>query len=321
MTEQERRLCKYFASHPEDLKEVALAATPKLRTELILRTAREQGLDISPEAVAAFLGRTGRELHDHELEQVVGGKKVDGDIIGWIGSEDLLLGSLWGDDMWGGDMNDTLFGYGGDDDMDGGEGDDVLYGGEGNDTMSGGGYTGNDSLYGGNGDDYMDGRDGDDILYGEDGRDTMEGGLGDDFMSGGDGDDSMHGDRGHDTLDGGDGNDSMDGGHGEDLLEGGAGNDTMDGSYQNDTLIGGAGDDVLTGGWGRDVFVFRPGDGSDIITDFSILHDSFKFEGVADEDIDVRVEGNNTIISFEGTTITVEGIQWCKANVLNRTIE
>lgn len=310
MTDQERELRRYFASHPEALREAAMAATPEQRMKVILRTAREQGLDISPEAVAAFLGRTGRELQDHELEQIVGGKKVDGDPIGWIGSDDLLLGSLWSDDMWGGDKNDTLFGFGGDDYMHGGAGNDVLYGGDGNDTMDG-------SV----GDDSVDGRDGDDILYGGDGRDTMDGGMGDDTLYGGRGDDSMHGDRGNDALYGGGGNDSMDGGHGEDLLEGGAGNDTLDGYFQDDTLIGGAGDDVLTGGAGRDVFVFRPGDGSDVITDFSILQDSFKFEGVADEDIDVRVEGNNTIISFEGTTVTVEGIQWSKANVLNRTIE
>lgn len=46
------------------------------------------------------------------------------------------------------------------------------------------------------------------------------------------------------------------------------GNDTISGGYGNDTIDGGAGNDVLSGGWGNDVFVFRPGFGTDVITDF-----------------------------------------------------
>jgi len=37
----------------------------------------------------------------------------------------------------------------------------------------------------------------------------------------------------------------------------------------NDTLTGGTGDDTLTGGAGNDVYVFNPGDGNDVITDFN----------------------------------------------------
>ena len=48
------------------------------------------------------------------------------------------------------------------------------------------------------------------------------------------------------------------------------GNDTIDGRKGNDTIDGGDGDDTLTGGDGNDTFIFRPGFGNDVITDFGI---------------------------------------------------
>lgn len=49
----------------------------------------------------------------------------------------------------------------------------------------------------------------------------------------------------------------------------------------DDTLTGGTGDDTLTGGAGDDVFVYNPGDGDDVITDFNTgnsgaLNDGFQ---------------------------------------------
>lgn len=46
------------------------------------------------------------------------------------------------------------------------------------------------------------------------------------------------------------------------------GDDDLEGIHTGDTLTGGAGDDVLTGGGGADLFVFAPGSGRDLITDF-----------------------------------------------------
>lgn len=57
---------------------------------------------------------------------------------------------------------------------------------------------------------------------------------------------------------------------GDDSIDGGAGDDTIMGNGGDDTLTGGADDDVLTGGAGNDVFVYAPGDGDDIITDFNV---------------------------------------------------
>jgi hypothetical protein len=50
---------------------------------------------------------------------------------------------------------------------------------------------------------------------------------------------------------------------------GGPGDDHLYGTALADVMDGGAGNDVLTGGAGSDRFIFRPGSGADIITDFA----------------------------------------------------
>jgi len=55
-------------------------------------------------------------------------------------------------------------------------------------------------------------------------------------------------------------NDSLHGTPASDIINGGKGNDYIDGH---------GGDDILTGGAGADVFIFMPGGGSDMITDFN----------------------------------------------------
>ncbi|HMU87938.1 MAG TPA: cadherin-like domain-containing protein, partial [Agitococcus sp.] len=73
--------------------------------------------------------------------------------------------------------------------------------------------------------------------------------------------------EGHDTLYGDEGNDTLMGGNGNDVLYGGEG---------NDILIGGTGNDYLEGGEGTDTYVYRVGDGYDIIHnyDYSGMIDS-----------------------------------------------
>ncbi|MBB3950494.1 hypothetical protein [Aureimonas jatrophae] len=50
----------------------------------------------------------------------------------------------------------------------------------------------------------------------------------------------------------------------------GFGNDTLFEDQDNDTLNGGRRDNVLVGGLGSNTFVFVPGQGNDIVTNFSI---------------------------------------------------
>jgi Ca2+-binding RTX toxin-like protein len=78
------------------------------------------------------------------------------------------------------------------------------------------------------------------------------------------------------SLTGSSGNDSMTGWALRDYRDGGAGSDTLEGGGHSDTLVGGLGNDVLRGGtdaWsnsnGNDVYIWKPGDGADIIDEHS----------------------------------------------------
>lgn len=111
-----------------------------------------------------------------------------------------------------------------------------------------------------------------DTIVGILGRDTLSGGAGADSLLGGDGGDLLLGGTGADRLRGGIGNDSLLGGRGTDLLQGEDG---------RDTLRGGPGDDTLAGGEGADRFVFRHGEGRDVVTDFESGLDRLRLEGIA----------------------------------------
>ncbi|MCD6619972.1 calcium-binding protein [Aeromonas veronii] len=85
---------------------------------------------------------------------------------------------------------------------------------------------------------------------------TLSGLGGNDLILGGDGNDTLFGDAGDDNLIGDAGNDK---------LYGDAGNDTLNGGAGNDLLEGGDGNDVLDGGTGNDTYVFKRGNGVDLI--------------------------------------------------------
>ena len=166
----------------------------------------------------------------------------------------LLVGTSFGDVIFG-----TL-------------GDDIIRGKDGNDILHGGGswfwkpldisdghYVfggGNDALFGGDGRDKLDGGDGRDRLHGGRGRDKLDGGRGGDDLFGGGGRDMLKGGAGNDAIDGGGGNDSLVGGRGADWLFGGLGDDRINGGSGRDTLDGGAGNDQVQGGRGNDQAIF-----------------------------------------------------------------
>ncbi|WP_421868951.1 calcium-binding protein [Motiliproteus sp.] len=98
-------------------------------------------------------------------------------------SDDVILGTV---------VMDELFGEGGDDRLSGGLGNDQLYGGAGHDRLYG--SDGNDTLDGGSGNDYLEGGAGNDTLDGGSGNDYLEGGAGNDryFFGLGSGSDSIY---------------------------------------------------------------------------------------------------------------------------------
>ena len=184
-----------------------------------------------------------------------------------MASDDLLVGTLDIDGLFGLGGNDTILGRAGNDVIDGGSGDDRLHGGEGDDDIRGG--TGNDVIFDSMGDNTIDGGDGEDIIYVFDGTNVVRGGLGNDYISGG------HGD---------------------------------------DTVRGGAGDDVLRGGGGSDTFVFAPGNGSDVIKDFSGEEDLIDLRAFSTisglSDLTVTVDADGTTLSLAahgGGEVRLEG--------------
>ena len=95
---------------------------------------------------------------------------------------------------------------------------------------------------------------------------------------------------------------------------GGDGDDVLDGGDGRDLLTGGRGDDLLAGGLKGDTFVFRPGFGHDVISDFYALeggrHDVIAFSKslfatfgqVADkmsqagDDVVIKVAADHTLV-------------------------
>ena len=199
-------------------------------------------------------------LFSKEQDTLGSGKDELTQIENVIGSDhdDILLGSVFNNEISGGKGADKLTG---------GYGTDILFGGAGNDTLEGGEHA--DRLEGGEGDDLLEGGTENDILNGDAGADRLVGGAGydtyyvdnvgdvivDSFALGGGsvrssvdwalGDgltwlvlsgDAVLG-RGNDLAN------TISGTAGANLLEGGGGNDSLDGGTGVDRLVGGAGDD------------------------------------------------------------------------------
>ncbi len=110
------------------------------------------------------------------------------------------------------------------------------------------GGNGDDTIDGTNGNDVIDAGNGDDIVNGLDGDDSITGGNAEDLINGGNGNDIILGGNSKDTLFGSAGDDTLNGGNGADELTGGLGNDTLTGGNGQDLFIFAAGDgnDTIT---------------------------------------------------------------------------
>ncbi|PZR95048.1 MAG: hypothetical protein DI537_06055 [Stutzerimonas stutzeri] len=193
-----------------------------------------------------------------------------------------------------------------------GAGNDVVTGGNGDDAFDGG--AGNDTLKGGAGDDALAGADGDDLLDGGSGDDAVTGGLGVDTIKAG---------SGNDAIDAGEGNDVIDAGSGDDSILAGAGNDVVDAGSGDDRIAGGAGNDTLTGGSGHDRFVFTPGFGKDVISDFKTTgtsSDVLAFSADVFDDFEDALEaadqvGADVMFTIDAnTTLTLKNVQLSSLN-------
>ncbi|MBB3117732.1 calcium-binding protein [Pseudoduganella violacea] len=156
----------------------------------------------------------------------------------------------------------------------------------------------------GDGDDEVNMGAGDDTLLGEDGNDTLNTYDGNDSVLGGEGNDYIKAGNGNDTICGGADNDTIFGEAGDDLIVGGAGNDQLRGDGGNDTLDGGTGNDTLDGAEsGNDTYIFRHGDGQDLIKQngaaTAATIKTIQFEDVKFSDVTLaRKVGNDLVLTY-----------------------
>src|SRR5262249_31990416 len=102
----------------------------------------------------------------------------------------------------------------------------------------------------------------------------------------------------------------------DNTITGGSGSDTLTGAGGADTLNGGAGNDTLSGGTGNDTFVFRPGFGSDTVTDFQVgnatNHDTLDLRGLGFTSVTDLLShtdaGTTAIIHAGADMITLQGV-------------
>ena len=169
-------------------------------------------------------------------------------VLGGTEGDDIIIGGIGDDTMWGDGGNDRLNGGYGDDYIRGGDGDDIItdlggsdniQGGDGNDVIQAGGGT--DLILGGFGNDF--------IITGED-NDEAFGGAGDDFILGNKSNEQDIGNEGDDWLEKG----TSDGAPGDNFDPLGndpiIGNDIFIGDGENDKFIGEGGDDIMVGSTG-----------------------------------------------------------------------
>lgn len=149
---------------------------------------------------------------------------------------------------------------------------------------------------------YTVGSEDNDVISGTNDYDMILGGEGDDYISGNAGNDRLIGEAGNDQIFGGTGNDSLFGDEGDDVLLGGDGDDYISGGADNDFIDGGFGNDFMDGSAGDDTYIFRPGYGTDCITDMEgkntiIFGDGFTASGLKA----YRHNWNDLLITFEGS--------------------
>jgi len=233
-----------------------------------IEALKQNAILITPDGVYRGLnGSTAIEGFDPELLAGIGdgsflilgahgGFTVEGTV-----SDDLVLGTQYGDVLYGytpdgytasNDGNDTLHGFGGDDLFFGGGGNNFLYGGDGNDTAS---YvTANRGISidmsvtyaDSNGDRYYEVVNGHAYKMEINGVITEIVGIDRNF--------SIENIRGSEY------DDDIRGDHQSNTLMGGGGNDYLYGAGGADVLVGGAGNDILEGGEGRDLFILDGGE-------------------------------------------------------------
>lgn len=210
------------------------------------------------------------------------------------GAGNRMDGAFGNDQIWGGGGDDSLLGGVGNDRLDGGVGRDTLIGGAGADTLVGGA---NVDIA-----DYSAATSGLTINMAVRGAST--GDAAGDLLVGVEG---VNGSRYADRIIGDNLDNDLFGWMGADQLDGGGGNDTLRAGLGDDQLTGGAGNDLLVGGAGYDHFIFRPGAGLDIISDFQNGADKLVVTGLVSgfASVNVSQTTEGALLRFVGSVVSV----------------
>ena len=101
-----------------------------------------------------------------------------------------------------------------------------------------------------------------------------------------------------------------------------AGNDSVYGFHTADSMTGGLGDDVLQGRGGSDIYVWKAGDGNDVIFDAAGGSDQLQLTNLASGDFDYLRTGTDLILRLKssGETITLAQ-QYLRESAQGRAVE
>ncbi len=106
------------------------------------------------------------------------------------------------------------------------------------------------------------------------------------------------------------GDDDVVGFNGNDVIDTGDGNDIIHAGSGNDTITGGRGDDVLYGEGGSDTYLYRKGDGNDIIVENATdgEKDRLVLSDFGRADTTFAIDGNGLVLSFVPSgSVTLRG--------------
>lgn len=98
---------------------------------------------------------------------------------------------------------------------------------------------------------------------------------------------------------------------GQEVLEGGIDDDILTGTLNSERIVGMTGNDTITTGEGNDTLVYKaPGDGTDIITDFTVGNDTIDLTAllgtanpVESSAITFTQSGSDAVLSYNGSAL------------------
>jgi Ca2+-binding RTX toxin-like protein len=304
------------------------------------RALMELGEDVRSGADCAWRGSVATLGNDH-----LTGNETN-EIIDGLNGNDIIFGRAGNDSLLGGEGDDILYGEEGDDTLNGGSGDDLLDGGAGNDIYLFDRGTGRDAIssqdstinkrdvvklgVGISPDDISVARNVDDLILTIIGQNDQLVILGY-FVNDGVSPSSIEAIEFDDgaiwdfatvkekfSLIGTNQYDRIIGYNTADMLEGRGGNDLIESRGGNDTLDGGIGNDDLRGGTGNDVYLFKRGDGVDVIFDYDATVgnvDTVRFAaGITTSDVKVSRDSSHLYLNITGTSDRLALQNWFSSN-------